>query len=374
MKGANMNGEENMSTSPRQVKEAQKRQKPFVSIVVPGYNEAAIIQRNLGEICDSMTMLQDRFDWELIFVNDGSTDKTGALAEAFAEGRDNVTVLHHATNFKLGQALRYAFNNCRGDYIITLDVDLSYSTDHILRLINAITENKVKIVIASPYMKGGKISHVPWLRKELSIWANRYLSFTAPGKLSTLTGMVRAYDARFLRSLDMKSMDSDINEEIIYKAQMLGAKILEIPAHLDWSIQKKAGVGRQSSMKIMKKIGVTLFSGFIFRPFLVFVIPGILFFLVSLYPIAWAFMHTIHFYRKYSAAHPDLSFGYLFSDAVAEAFKLSPHSFLVGGFSLIFALQLISLGILAMQSKRYFEDIFHLGATIYRYNREKGDE
>ena len=374
MKGANMNGEENMSTSPRQVKEAQKRQKPFVSIVVPGYNEAAIIQRNLGEICDSMTMLQDRFDWELIFVNDGSTDKTGALAEAFAEGRDNVTVLHHATNFKLGQALRYAFNNCRGDYIITLDVDLSYSTDHILRLINAITENKVKIVIASPYMKGGKISHVPWLRKELSIWANRYLSFTAPGKLSTLTGMVRAYDARFLRSLDMKSMDSDINEEIIYKAQMLGAKILEIPAHLDWSIQKKAGVGRQSSMKIMKKIGVTLFSGFIFRPFLVFVIPGILFFLVSLYPIAWAFMHTIHFYRKFSAAHPDLSFGYLFSDAVAEAFKLSPHSFLVGGFSLIFALQLISLGILAMQSKRYFEDIFHLGATIYRYNREKGDE
>lgn len=374
MKGANMNGEKNMSTSPRQVKEAQKRQKPFVSIVVPGYNEAAIIQRNLGEICDSMTMLQDRFDWELIFVNDGSTDKTGALAEAFAEGRDNVTVLHHATNFKLGQALRYAFNNCRGDYIITLDVDLSYSTDHILRLINAITENKVKIVIASPYMKGGKISHVPWLRKELSIWANRYLSFTAPGNLSTLTGMVRAYDARFLRSLDMKSMDSDINEEIIYKAQMLGAKILEIPAHLDWSIQKKAGVGRQSSMKIMKKIGVTLFSGFIFRPFLVFVIPGILFFLVSLYPIAWAFMHTIHFYRKYSAAYPDLSFGYLFSDAVAEAFKLSPHSFLVGGFSLIFALQLISLGILAMQSKRYFEDIFHLGATIYRYNREKGDE
>lgn len=374
MKGASMNGEEKMSTSSKRVKEARNRQKPLVSIVVPGYNEAAIIERNLGEICDYMTTLQDRFDWELIFVNDGSTDKTGALAEAFADGRDHVCVLHHATNFKLGQALRYAFNNCRGDYIITLDVDLSYSTDHIRRLLDAITENKVKIVIASPYMKGGKISHVPWLRKELSIWANRYLSFTAPGNLSTLTGMVRAYDARFLKSLDMKSMDSDINEEIIFKAQMLGAKILEIPAHLDWSIQKKAGTGRQSSMKIMKKIGVTLFSGFIFRPFLVFVIPGILFFLVSLYPIAWAFMHTIHFYRKYSAAHPDLSFGYLFSDAVAEAFKLSPHSFLVGGFALIFALQLISLGILAMQSKRYFEDIFHLGTTIYRYNREKGDE
>jgi len=63
---------------------------------------------------------------------------------------------------------------------------------------------------------------VPGFRKVLSRWANRYLSFSAPGDLSTLTGMVRAYDARFLKSLNLKAMDSEINEEIIFKAQMLG--------------------------------------------------------------------------------------------------------------------------------------------------------
>lgn len=346
----------------------EKHRKPCVSIVVPGYNEAAILVGNLRRICEYMDSLADRYAWELIFVNDGSTDGTGELAEEFAKTRDNVFVLHHFTNFRLGQALRYAFNNCRGDYIVTLDVDLSYAPDHIARLLETMRETRARIVLASPYMREGRVSNVPWFRKMLSRWANRYLSFAAPGNLSTLTGMVRAYDARFLRTLNLKSMDTEINEEIIFKAQMLGARILEIPAHLDWSLQKK-GSGRMSSMKVAKKIAATLFSGFIFRPFLVFVIPGLLFLLLSIYPIAWAFIHTLNYYREISAANPGMPFGSAYSGAVAEAFRLSPHSFLVGGFSLIFSLQLLSLGILAMQSKRYFEEVFHLGTSIYRNGR-----
>ena len=47
--------------------------------------------------------------------------------------------------------------------------------------------------------------------------------------------MVRVYDGRFLRSLDLRAMDTEINTEILYKAQILHARIVEIPAHLDWS-------------------------------------------------------------------------------------------------------------------------------------------
>ncbi len=363
-----MSGVSAGSAAPAESAAQDKSSKPFVSVVVPGYNEAAILVRNLGRICEYMDTLADRYAWELIFVNDGSTDGTGELAEEFAKKRDNVFVLHHFTNFRLGQALRYAFNNCRGDYIVTLDVDLSYSPDHIARLLDTMRETRARIVLASPYMKEGKVSNVPWFRKMLSRWANRYLSFAAPGNLSTLTGMVRAYDARFLKTLNLKSLDTEINEEIILKAQMLGGRILEIPAHLDWGLQKK-GTGRVSSMKVAKKIAATLFSGFMFRPFLIFVIPGLLSLLISLYPIAWAFKHTLDYYGRVTAAYPDLAFGHAFSEAVAEAFRLSPHSFLVGGFALIFALQLLSLGILAMQSKRYFEEVFHLGTSIYRNGR-----
>ena len=345
-------------------------QKQLISIVVPGYNEAAILAQNLSRICDYMASLEDRYDWELIFVNDGSTDGTGDLADQFAGTRENVFVLHHFTNFRLGQALRYAFSCCRGDYVVALDIDLSYSPEHIERLLKKMSETRAKIVIASPYMKGGKISNVPWFRKTLSRWANRYLSLAAPGDLSTLTGMVRAYDVRFLKSLDLKSVDSDINEEIIFKAQMLGARIVEIPAHLDWSLQKKAGAGRKSSMKIMKKIGATLFSGFMFKPFLIFIFPGLMLMLLSLYPLAWALIHSYEYYREFILLDPSMSLDYVLSDAIAAAFKKSPHSFLVGGFALILSIQLISLGILALQSKRYFEEIFHLGTTIFRRTQE----
>ena len=354
---------------PGKCRENDGIKKPLASIVVPGYTEAGIVINTLRTICDYMETLEDRYSWELIFVNDGSTDETGSLADSFAKKRNNIFVLHHFTNFGLGQALRYAFNNCRGDYIVTLDVDLSYSPDHIGRLLDKITESRARIIIASPYMKEGRVSNVPWLRKKLSRFANRYLSFAAPGNLSTLTGMVRAYDARFLRTLNLTSLNSEINEEIIFKAQLLGARILEIPAHLDWSLQKK-GSGRTSSMRVAKKIAATLLSGFIFRPFLAFVIPGILLMILAIYPAAWAIIHTINFYQQVSVSNPTLSFTYALSEAVAEAFKLSPHSFLVAGFALIFALQLISLGIMAVQSKRYFEEIFHLGTSIYKCNRE----
>ena len=342
--------------------------RPAVSIVIPGYNESAIVVQHLQIICDYLQTLEDRYSWELIFVNDGSTDETGELAESFAKKIDNIKVLHHSTNFKLGQALRYAFSNCSGEYIITLDVDLSYAPDHIGKLLAKITETKARIVIASPYMKGGKVSNVPWLRKTLSRLANRYLSFAAPGNLSTLTGMVRAYDAQFLKSLNLRSLDSEINEEIIYKAQLLGARILEIPGHLDWSMQKR-NIGRASSMKVANKIAATLFSGFMFRPFIAFFLPGIAVLLLSLYPITWAIIHTVEYCEILAATNPAISFDHLLSAAIAKAFQESPHSFLVGGFALLFSVQLMSLGALSLQGKRYYEEIFHLGSMLYRNNR-----
>jgi len=346
--------------------------KPLVSIVVPGYNEAENLGKNLARLCEYMESLEDTYRWELIFVNDGSTDETGEVAEMFAKTRSNVRVLHHIKNFRLGQALRYAFNNCNGEYIVTMDSDLSYSPDHIERLLNKLRETRAKIVIASPYMKGGHVSNVPWKRRKLSIWANRFLSLTAQGgNLSTFTGMVRAYDGKFLKTLNLKAMGMEINAEVIYKAMLLRALIVEIPAHLDWGFQKSRDTGRRSSMRILKTIVSYLLSGFFFRPFMFFVIPGFLLMLTSVYPFSWVFIHTVVNYRNLSSSFN--AFDLRLSAAVAAAFQQSPHSFIIGSITLVLGIQLSSLGILALQSKHYFEELFSLGTTLYRYNRENND-
>ncbi|HAX77331.1 MAG TPA: glycosyl transferase family 2 [Cyanobacteria bacterium UBA11372] len=352
----------------------EQKYRPLVSLIVPAYNEAAIVEKNLAILCDYMTSLEGEYRWEMLVINDGSKDDTAEKAEAFARNRENVRVLHHIVNFGLGQALKTALSHSRGDYVIPMDIDLSYSVDHIERLLTKIKETGAKIVIASPYMQGGKVSNVPWLRKVLSVWANRFLSATSHGDLTTLTGLVRVYDGKFVRSLNLRAMSMDINPEVIYKARILRARIEEIPAHLCWTDQKVVKVAkkkkkaqRRSSMRILRQIWAVGFIGFIFRPVMFFFIPGLLLFLLSMYANIWVLIHCFSQYERLAqyTKFPDLT------DAVAAAFYQAPHTFVIGGITLILAIQLMSLGILAMQSKSYFEEIFYLGSSIYRANKEK---
>ena len=327
-------------------------------VVLPAYNEEALIARTLDNVVEYLEGIEDRYEWEVLAINDGSRDSTGEILDRYAAGNDRVRALHHHTNFNLGQALRYAFANARGDYTIVLDSDLSYGPEHIGQLADAIVETRAKVVIASPYVKGGKVTAVPWFREKLSRWANKLLSLSAKGDFSTLTGMVRAYDTVFLRKLNLKAWDFEINTEIIYKAQVLRALIVEIPAHLDWSDQLEVPE-RGSSIRIMRGILGQGFSSFLFRPFFYFIMPGILVAVAALYSLGWSFYHTVN---ELLNVPPGAEAS--FSAAVARAYDFSPHSFLVGGIALLVAIQLISLGIISAQQKRYFEETFHLGTSI----------
>jgi len=342
--------------------------KPLISLVVPAYNEAAIVEKNLCVLCQYLESIEANYRWEMIVVNDGSSDETGKLAEAFAKSRDNVQVLHHPRNFGLGRALRSAFSRCCGDYIVTVDVDLSYAPIYVEQLLAKMRKSNAQVVAASPYMKGGKISNVPTLRRILSVSANRFLSIAARGNLSTLTGMVRAYDRKFLSKLSLRSTGMEINPEIIYKTMLLSGSIEEIPAHLDWKFQKVEGVRRRSSMKILRQMFSVLLSGFLFRPVSFFLFPGFVLLLFALYADAWV---LIHFFEHYVNLAHYSRIDIRASAAVIAAFNAAPHTFIIGGLASILSIQLISLGILALQSRNYFEEIFHLGTSLYAVVQDK---
>lgn len=359
-----METNEELDTTTSGIKDFESR--PFASIVVPAYNEAAIIEDNLRILCRYMESLSHKYKWEIIVVNDGSQDGTGDLAEKVARSNSKMRVLHHFTNFNVGQALRYAFSNCHGDYIVVMDADLSYSPDHIERLLDEIINTKARIVLASPYMKGGKISNVPFLRKFFSISANKFLSMTSKGNFSTLTGMVRAYDAKFIKSLCLKSMDVSISAEIIYKAMLLKARIVEIPAHLDWSALNAPNLKRKSSIKLKRSVMAYMLAGFIFKPFIFFILPAFALGLISVYSFFWVFAHTFSFLARMPVGSG--TFDVRFSAAVSSAYQLAPHTFIIGGISLVLAIQLFSLGVISLQNKKYFEELYHLGTTIFKGN------
>jgi glycosyltransferase involved in cell wall biosynthesis len=340
----------------------QSPELPLLSLIAPVYNEQALLDDHLQKIVSYLKTMESEFRWELIIVNDGSMDNTTLITNTFTAEHQNVIALHHPKNFGLGQAMRFGFHNTQGDYVITIDIDLSYDVDHIGQLARTIRDTNAKIVLASPYMKGGTIANVPWLRKVLSVYGNRFLSFFAKGHFSTLTSMVRAYDGKFIRSINLRSMGMEIMPETVHKAMILGGLIVEIPGRLDWGPQRKYSETRFSSMKIVRHLFATILAGFIFRPFLFFIIPGLLIGLFSAYVNVWMFIHYFDALRELEAAGATADF----DEAFAIAYRQFPHTFVFGLLTAMLAVQLIGLGVLALQSKQYFDELFDLGSSTRR--------
>lgn len=347
----------------------QRPELPLLSVIVPVFNEQALLEVHLRNIVSYLESIEDEFSWEIVIVNDGSLDNTTAIVDQIAGTRENIVALHHPKNFGLGQALQFGFHNTRGDYVVTMDIDLSYDVEHIGELARTNRDTRAKIVLASPYMRGGTIRNVPWLRRTLSIYGNRFLSFFAKGHYSTLTSMMRSYDGNFIRSLNLRAMGMDIMPETIHKAMILGGLIVEIPGRLDWAPQREFAETRFSSMRIVRHLFATILAGFIFRPFLFFIIPGLLMTGFSAYVNFWMFVH----YFEALNALERLGEPPKFEAAFALAYEHYPHTFIFGLLTAMLAVQLIGLGILALQSKQYFDELFHLGSrsaqTQYRLSK-----
>lgn len=334
----------------------------FISIILPCYNEEAILSSNLETIISYLENKSEKYRWEIVIVNDGSKDKTREIANNFEAQNNHIRVIHHPTNLNLGRALQTGFLNSKGDILVVLDVDLSYSVDHIEAMVDKMVETSADIVVASPYMKGGKVTAVPYGRKIMSKWVNRFMSLAAQDKYYTFTGMVRAYKASFIRSVNLKTKDYEINPEIMYKAMILRAIIIEIPAHLDWTEQNKHAEQRTSSIRILRGFFSGIMSAFIFRPYIFFLGIGCLLITLSLYELIWLLFDTLMDLNN--CLITGLSGSCSFSTSLAKQFSINPQSFMVGGITFIAAIQFLSLGFMSLQSKRYFEELFHLGTSI----------
>lgn len=348
-------------------KNTETTKKLLVSIVIPAFNEEALLENNIGLLYDYLKTLDSRYYWEVIIVNDGSSDQTGPISDHLAKNFDTLTTIHHTTNRNLGHAMRTGFEHTKGDFVIVLDIDLSYAPEHIELMLTEAVTNSVDMVIASPYMKGGKNTAVPRLRLLLSKTVNYIMRKASGLSVCTFTGMVRTYKGDFIRSLNTKSSTFDIMSEIIFKAYILRAKVVEIPAHLDWSAQRELGETRTSGMRIVKGIFNGLVNSFIFRPYIFFWLLGFTIFLLSLYIITWIFINT---YLQYPiTAELAQGFENRFSLAVSEVYRQRPYSFVVGGVSLIVSIQIMGMGFLSLQKKRYFDELFHLNSALLKASK-----
>jgi|GEM_PF-556398 len=251
------------------------------TVVLPAYNESAMVAESLGRIAAVLgTALDDR-RWEILVIDDGSVDDTAAIAVAAATTISTpavaVRVLRHITNRGLGGALQTGFTASTGDVVVVVDCDLSYHPDHIPPLVRAVEDGRAQVAVASPYMPGGRTIGVPPALERRSRLANRFLALLSRSELHTFTGMVRAYDGPFIRELALKAVDDVINVEALYKTGLLHGRVVEVPATLDWrGLGARAGRSRMRDRRTRAKTYEMIVRGVMYRPYLVFATGGVL--------------------------------------------------------------------------------------------------
>ncbi|MHB8964515.1 MAG: glycosyltransferase [Coriobacteriia bacterium] len=205
--------------------------RPAVSVVGPMYNEAENASDTLTAIS---TVLEARgLTFEILPVDDGSTDGTARELAAFAAREPRVRPVGYAANRGRGHALRTGFDAARGDLVASMDADLSYTTDHLVGMLRILLEDPdTDVVLASPYMPGGSVEGVPFIRLALSRVGNAILRHALSQPVFTSTGIVRAYRREVLESLDLESDGKEIHLEILSQVMALGYRIKEMPAVL----------------------------------------------------------------------------------------------------------------------------------------------
>jgi dolichol-phosphate mannosyltransferase len=238
-----------------------------LSIVVPLYNEEENVEetaRKIGKVIEPLNI-----PWELILVDDGSTDNTKMLIEGLSNKQTHIRSISYQPNRGRGRALRTGFAAARGEYIISTDADLSYDPAYMPVMIDILFRGEAEMVLASPYMDGGATQGVPLIRLAISRIGNWILRLSLPAKINTVTCVFRAYRGEILRQMELESDGKEIHLEILSKALAVGREIIEIPAVLT---NRKRG---KSSFRFRRTAFSHLVFSFLEKPILLFGMLGL---------------------------------------------------------------------------------------------------
>ena len=227
----------------------------MLTVVLPAYNEGA----GLGALLvDIATAVGPVGPYEILVVDDGSTDETSSIARRAAHNFP-VRVLSHSKNLDYGRALQTglieAFRN--GGTVVTLDADGSHDPTLIASMRVEI-EAGYDLVIASRFRPGGAEIGVPWNRRLLSRSASLIFQSTLSiGDVRDYTSGYRAYRSslvqRMVRARGEKGFLSSASFaagfELLLEAASLGARITEIPLILRYDLKQSA-----SKMRVTREL------------------------------------------------------------------------------------------------------------------------
>ena len=201
------------------------------SLCIPMYNEADIIASTARTL--SAYMAEHFSDYELLFIDDGSTDGTAALVEKLALPR--VRVLRYQPNRGKGHAVRTGMLAATGDIAMFIDADLAYGTGVILQAKEQLEGHpEADVLIGSRVLHPEGYSGYTFLRRVASKAYIRVLCLVGGFRLSDSQCGCKAYRGKAIRDIFSRCQTDGFafDFETILWAQKLGYGITEMPVKI----------------------------------------------------------------------------------------------------------------------------------------------
>ena len=121
-----------------------------ISVIIPCYNEEHTILKVIRLVHESL----NRYEYEIILVDDTSKDSTKMLLEEYSRSDEKVEVIYHDINSGKGASLRTGFKSAIGDVVIIQDADLEYDPSEYSKLFKPIQDGKADVVYGSRFKSG----------------------------------------------------------------------------------------------------------------------------------------------------------------------------------------------------------------------------
>jgi glycosyltransferase involved in cell wall biosynthesis len=202
---------------------------PTLSIFFPMYNEEENIRPAINtarEECELLLANAQIRDYELIVVDDASSDATGKIADELSEADPRVRVVHHPRNRKLGGAIKTGFASATGDLVLYSDADLPFDMAEVAKALRIQRLYDADIVSAYRMDRTGE----GYLRALYTWLYNNMLHVLFGVRIRDVNFSFKLCRRAMFEHVVLKSEGSFIDAELIIRASRMGFRITQFGA------------------------------------------------------------------------------------------------------------------------------------------------
>ncbi len=234
---------------------------PVISVTIPVFNEEESLPRLRERLVESLAALPEQ--WEVIFVNDGSTDGSASLLDEIAASNPAFKVVHFRRNFGQTAAMQAGFDFASGEIIVPMDADLQNDPDDIPMMLAKVRDG---LDVCSGWRQDRKDAAIR--RNFVSRLANRLISAVSGVRLHDYGCTLKAYRREVISGVKLYG---EMHRFVPIYASWMGARVGEIPVRHHPRKFGKSKYGLERIFKVLMDLLVVKFlSRYTQKPMYVF--------------------------------------------------------------------------------------------------------